>query len=159
MLLLVVTVVLLLLLWCPHRAVEAVVTEHPAGVAGIALVHRGHRGEGGGGLMVGAGVLTMGIVVIPSLCLDPSLVLAVQQLVKILDVAHSVAQDLDLGHLLHGGYGRNVLSKDVKALIEVLHPVSLSLVSLDCFETLSGLDFVSVNGMDDLTRFGRHVSS
>ena len=134
MLLLLEVAVLLLLLWCPHWAVEAVVREHSTGVAGVAVIHRGHRGQGGGlGLVVGAPVLAMGVIIIASLCLDPGLVLAVQQLVQILDVAHGVTQDLDLGHLLHGGHGGNVLSEDVKSLVEMLHPVPLSLVSLDSF--------------------------
>lgn len=147
--------VLLLLLWCPHRAVEAVVREHATGVAGVAVIHGGHRGQGGGGLVVGALVMTMGVIIITrSLGLDPGLVLAVQQLVQVLDVAHGVTQDLDLGHLLHGGHGGDVLSEDVESRVEVLHPVPLPLVSLDSFQTLGGFNFVSMNWMKNVIGFG-----
>ena len=157
MLLLLEVGVVLLLLCCPHRAVEAVVREHSAGVAVVTLIHRGHRGEGGGGLVVR--VVSLGVIRVSSLCLDPSLLLAAQQLVQILDVAHGVTQNLDLGHLLHGGHGGDIVSEDVKSLVKMLHSVPLSLVPLDCFQILSGFYFVSVNWMENVTGFGRHGGS
>ena len=155
MLLLLEVGVVLLLLWCPHWAVEAVVREHSASVAVVALIHRGHWGQGGGGLVVR--VVSLGLVIIiSSLCLGPTLLLAAQQLVQILNVAHGVTQDLDLGHLLHGGHSGDVLSENVKSLVKMLHSVPLSLVPLDCFQILCGFYFVSVNWMEEVAGFGRH---
>ena len=145
---------MLLLLWCPPRTVEAKVREHSTGVAGVTPIHWGHRGHGhrrlGISRVVWVALVTRG------LCLDPRLLLGVKQLVEVLDVAHGVTQDLDLGHLLHGRHGGDVLPEDVESLVEILHPVSLSLVSLDCLQTFCGFYFISVNWMEDVLGSGRH---
>ena len=72
---------------------ETEVREHFDRVTVVTLIHRG--------LVVR--VVSLGVILVSRrLCLDLGLLLAAQQLVQTLDVAHSLTQNMDLEHLLHG---------------------------------------------------------
>ena len=57
---------------------------------------------------------------------------ALKYLFEVLDVVHGLVEDVHFGHFLHHGCGGNVSSEDLKPSVDSLHPVSLSLIPLDC---------------------------
>ena len=72
---------------------------------------------------------------------------ALQYLFEILDVVHGLVQNVHFRHFLDQGGGGNVSSEDLKASVDSLHSVSLSLIPLDGLQVLRRLDSVAVDGM------------
>ena len=87
----------------PVRAtgtVQAVVREHPAGVA---LIVRTDRSEGGRTVTLVVARVTL------VLAGEAGHLRLLHQLVQVLDVVDGLLEDLDFGHFLHGSCSRNVL--------------------------------------------------
>ena len=72
---------------------------------------------------------------------------ALKYLFEVLDVVHSLVEDVHFRHFLHHGCGGDVSSEDLKPSVDSLHSVSLSLIPLDCLQVLGRLDGVAVDGM------------
>ena len=72
---------------------------------------------------------------------------ALKYLFEVLDVVHGLVENVHFRHFLHHGGGGNVSSEDLKASVDSLHSVSLSLIPLGSLEVLRRLDSVAVDGM------------
>ena len=85
-----------------------------------------------------------GTLLLRLLILSPS---ALKYLFEVLDVVHGLVEDVHFRHFLDHGSGGYVSPENLKASVNSLHSVPLSLVPLDGLEVLGRLDSVSVYGM------------